>query len=69
LQFQSTDEKDVYYRMGIIDFLQKYGKRKRIEYRTLKMLHPNVPANEFSCQPTKEYGDRFYNFMKDNLFS
>eukprot|EP00350_Pseudokeronopsis_sp_OXSARD2_P010211 CAMPEP_0170557774 /NCGR_PEP_ID=MMETSP0211-20121228/30037_1 /TAXON_ID=311385 /ORGANISM="Pseudokeronopsis sp., Strain OXSARD2" /LENGTH=305 /DNA_ID=CAMNT_0010869105 /DNA_START=70 /DNA_END=984 /DNA_ORIENTATION=+ len=52
IQFGSTEEKDVYYRMAIIDYLQKYGKRKRLEYRTLKIMHSNVPANEFSCQPT-----------------
>jgi hypothetical protein len=49
VQFENKDDKTIYYRLGIIDFLQKYGKRKKLEYKSLKIIHPNVPATDFSC--------------------
>lgn len=68
IQFKSNQNEDVYYRLGIIDFLQKYGKRKRLETKYLKVSHRNVPVEEFSCVPPQMYATRFTDFMRKNLF-
>lgn len=54
--------------MGIIDFLQKYGKRKRLETWWLKKSNPNVKVESFSCVDPKMYADRFHTFLRDNMF-
>lgn len=55
--------------MGVIDFLQKYNNRKRLETKYLTMKNRNVPADTFSCVDPKLYGDRFHRFMIANLFN
>ena len=55
--------------MGIIDFLQKYGKRKRLETKWLKLKNPSTKMEQFSCVEPKLYADRFHNFIKDNMFT
>ncbi len=54
--------------MGIIDFLQKYDGAKKIETRYLKIRHKQVDKNTFSCVDPHTYSERFYKFLKDNLF-
>jgi hypothetical protein len=54
--------------MGIIDFLQKYGKRKRLETKWLKLKNPHTKMEHFSCVEPKLYGDRFHSFLKANMF-
>jgi hypothetical protein len=55
--------------MGIIDFLQKYNARKRMETKWLKLRNRNVDPTTFSCVDPELYGDRFLEFMKHNLFA
>ena len=69
MEFQSKTNPQVYYRMGIIDFLQKYGKTKRIETRWVKAANKLQTVDTISCVPPDMYADRFYLFMKDHLFS
>jgi hypothetical protein len=54
--------------MGIIDFLQKYNKRKRLETKWLTMKHGKVDHTTFSCVHPNLYADRFHKFMVENLF-
>ena len=54
--------------MGIIDFLQKYNKRKQLETKWLTMRNRNVAPDTFSCVEPKIYGDRFHKFMVENVF-
>jgi len=54
--------------MGIIDFLQNYGKKKKIETKLRQMMNPRENIEVFSCVPPNIYGDRFYNFLNKNLF-
>ena len=68
IEFNCEKDPELYYRIGIIDFLQKYNKRKQLETRWLIIKNRNVPAETFSCVNPKLYADRFFNFMKDNLF-
>jgi hypothetical protein len=69
LQFKSSEDSSVYYRMGIIDFLQKYGKRKKLETWYLKKRNPKEKVEVFSCVPPVLYADRFHDFLKENMFA
>ncbi len=69
IEFQSDIDKEVYYRIGVIDFLQKYNRRKQLETKWLELKNRNVPVETFSCVNPRLYGDRFYNFLRANLFT
>ena len=69
LEFQSYSSKKVYYRLGIIDFLQKYGKRKKIETEWVKRTNKLETVDTISCVSPDLYADRFYKFMKEHLFT
>lgn len=55
--------------MAIIDYLQSYTKRKQLETKYLTVRHKKVDPTTFSCVDPKLYGDRFHNFMSQNLFT
>lgn len=50
--------------MGIIDFLQNYGKRKKIETWLVKRKFKLQNIDTISCVPPPFYADRFCNFLK-----
>ena len=56
---------EIYY-LGVIDCLTPYGFKKRLEtcWRSLSHLRSTI-----SAVPAKEYGDRFYKFIKDGTTS
>lgn len=60
---------DTYYRYGIIDFLQAYTRKKKIETLLLRKRYNKKPPNCFSCVEPGIYGDRFHDFMVKNLFT
>ena len=39
-----------------------------LETKWLTLRNRNVDPTTFSCVQPKIYGDRFYTFMKENLF-
>lgn len=55
---------DQIYFCGIIDILQKYNKRKKVEnfFRGLKN-----DTSTISSVPPTQYSKRMYNFLKDNI--
>lgn len=59
----------VYYRFGIIDFLQDYTKKKKLETIYLRRRFKKKDPNCFSCVDPQTYGDRFYKFLATNLFT
>ena len=69
IQYDSASDRQVFYRIGVIDFLQKYNKRKQWETKFLKYKNRHVDPTTFSCVDPKLYGDRFHRFMSQNLFS
>ena len=56
------------YRLGVIDFMQTYGKRKRMETTVRKILHPMRDSHSMSVVDPLTYGIRFLNFMREHLF-
>ncbi|CDW90060.1 UNKNOWN [Stylonychia lemnae] len=68
IQYDCENDENIYYRIGIIDFLQKYNRAKKMENKWLRFRNRNVAPDTFSCVDPKLYGDRFLNFMKTNLF-
>ncbi|TNV73464.1 hypothetical protein FGO68_gene3536 [Halteria grandinella] len=67
---QARDIQDplCYYRFGIIDFLQDYTKKKKLETVYLRRRFNKKDPNCFSCVDPNTYGDRFYEFLRQNLF-
>merc|ERR1719499_869735 len=57
----SVDGKCLYF-TGIIDILQLYNKRKKLEHMYGK-LKPKVPVETISCIPPDDYGRRLYDFV------
>lgn len=57
--------KRVYGYIGIIDILQPYGLRKKMEYYSKSVVQP---AGKFSVQPPGIYSRRFANFMTSLVF-
>ncbi len=55
--------------MGIIDFLQAYTKKKKLETVSLRYRYKNKPKDCFSCVDPPTYADRFYNYLAENLFT
>jgi hypothetical protein len=61
---------EVYYRLGIIDFLQDYSLKKQME-TLVKAINHRKDKNgfySFSAVEPKMYALRFYQFMRLNLF-
>ena len=68
IEYQSKSDRNVYYRLGIIDFLQLYTNKKKLETKYLRYRFKSKPPNCFSCVDPVTYADRFYDFMSKNLF-
>lgn len=60
--FESSDNEDLLYVVGIIDYFQLYTWAKCTE-RILKKMKTCSPNLQTSAQPPKLYRDRFLNFM------
>ena len=60
-----TGEKgnEVYY-IGIIDILQKYNKRKKVEHFFKTIQHESKTV---SAVPPKDYADRMLDFLFDKF--
>ena len=56
--------KNCIYFCGIIDILQKYNKRKKVE-NFLRGL--NTDTSTISAVPPHEYSQRMYDFLKDTI--
>lgn len=69
IQAPCNDNPSVYYRFGIIDFLQAYTRKKKLETMLLRKRFTKKPPNCFSCVEPNTYGDRFYEFLLTNLFT
>ena len=69
LQAPCYGDDQVFYRYGIIDFLQAYTRKKKLETIALRKYFNKKPPNCFSCVEPNIYGDRFYEFMVKNLFT
>lgn len=53
----------------MIDFLQAYTGKKKLETILLRKRFSKKPPNCFSCVDPATYGDRFYDFLVGNLFT
>lgn len=60
----SADGTEIYF-MGIIDILTNFGTKKRIENAVRSIVHN---SKTISCIPPLQYGERFYQFMSNNVF-
>jgi len=69
IEYKHEKNPNYYYRLGIIDFLQAYTRRKKLETLTLRKYFKDKPKDCFSCVPPDTYADRFYDFLSKNLFT
>lgn len=69
LQAPCFGDPSTYYRFGVIDFLQAYTRKKKLETLLLRKRFPKKPRDCFSCVEPNTYGDRFYEFLLKNLFT
>jgi hypothetical protein len=49
IESSAYNDEEVYYRYGIIDFLQDYTRKKRLETIYLRKRFSKKPQNCFSC--------------------
>lgn len=63
------EDEDYFYRFGVIDFLQAYTRKKKLETILLRKRFNKKPRNCFSCVEPPIYADRFYEFLVQNLFT
>ena len=63
----TSDNKNYIYIIGIIDYLQKYNLRKRLE-NFLKGITLGKEKNTISAVEPDYYGNRFKDFMIKNVF-
>ena len=64
--YKSNDDKFLYI-IGIIDYLQKYNFKKKMEH-FFKGLYYGKEKNMVSAVEPNYYGDRFEDFMKKKVF-
>lgn len=69
IHYEAYLDSETYYRFGIIDFLQSYTYKKRLENKLLRNRFSNKPKNCFSCVEPPIYADRFHDFLVENLFT
>ena len=62
-----SDKKEFIYIIGIIDYLQKYNFRKKME-TFFKGIYFGKEKDMISCVEPNYYGERFRNFMIKNVF-
>jgi hypothetical protein len=63
------EDDNVFYRFGVIDFLQAYTRKKKLETLLLRKRFSGKPKNCFSCVEPPVYADRFYEFLAQNMFT
>lgn len=63
----SADGKHVYH-FGVIDFLCTFKLAKQLEVIAKSTLR-NAKKEELSAMRSKPYGNRFYKFMKNEVFN
>ena len=66
---EAEGDEEFFYRFGVIDFLQAYTRRKKLETLLLRKRFSKKPKNCFSCVEPPIYADRFYDFLSENLFT
>ena len=64
--YKSDNEKYIYI-VGIIDYLQKYNYKKKMEH-CMKGIINGKENNMISAVEPEYYGSRFYEFMMKNVF-
>lgn len=57
-----SESGDCIYFTGIIDILQLYNKRKKLEHMLAKG-RPKIDSSTISCIPPDDYGTRMYKFL------
>merc|ERR1719445_2838629 len=57
---------DCIYFCGIIDVLQKYNKRKKVE-NFFRGLQPKTDVSTISAVPPDQYSMRMYEFLTDRI--
>lgn len=57
----SKNKKEVYF-VGVIDFLTKFGVKKKMEHFIMGTLHGK---SEVSCVPPEDYSRRFLSFLEN----
>lgn len=62
---RSVDGQTIYY-FGIIDIFTHYGVMKKMEHFIKSVQYDSTTI---SCIPPENYADRFYEFMKNEVFS
>jgi hypothetical protein len=66
---EAEGDEEFFYRFGVIDFLQAYTRRKKLETLLLRKRFSKKPKNCFSCVEPPIYAVRFYDFLSENLFT
>ena len=56
-------KKTLIYHVGIIDFLQVWNKKKKLE-RIYKQKFKGADSNKVSAVPPRQYSKRFVDFMR-----
>lgn len=69
IYYEAYQDSETYYRLGIIDFLQAYTYKKKLETKLLRNRFSKKPKNCFSCVEPPIYADRFHDFLVENLFT
>jgi len=65
--FEDPQNPGVYYKVGIIDYLTKFGWKKRFEIFFKKLIAMN-PNHNISAQTPDFYAKRFLSFVEDGIF-
>ena len=60
---RSSKNDEILYKFGIIDYLQVYNVKKKVEEFGKKFLNFDANLN-ISCQDPITYSNRFYNFIQ-----
>lgn len=60
-----TPGSEIYY-IGIIDILQEYNTRKKLEFASKAALHP-TKRDKISCVPPDAYQPRFVSFIASHV--
>lgn len=61
-----SESGDCIYFTGIIDILQLYNKRKKLEHMLAKG-RPKIDSSTISCIPPDDYGTRMYKFLSQSI--
>ena len=66
-QFVSQDMLKLYH-IGIIDYLQEFSRKKKVENFTKTIFKSKSGSRKISCVPPQLYGERFVEFMIKEVF-